>query len=94
MDNEGNPIAVGDFEQKMKNCYSDLDKVLKHYKSSFDEVVVENIFTTNIPKFLEFAGYRTKIYKTHFPTRSWLGVKELALPEFLIEIELEAHVEQ
>ncbi|MDT0646307.1 RidA family protein [Zunongwangia sp. F260] len=91
MDIEGNPTAVGDFEQQMKNCYSDLEKVLKHYNSSFDDVVVENIFTTNMPKFLEFAGYRTKIYKTHFPTGSWLGVKELALPEFLIEIELEVH---
>nr|WP_317041982.1 Rid family hydrolase [Salegentibacter salegens] len=39
MDNEGNPTAVGDFEQQMKNCYSDLEKVLKHYNSSFDDVV-------------------------------------------------------
>ncbi|WP_282017634.1 RidA family protein [Salegentibacter mishustinae] len=94
MDNEGNPTAVDDFEQQMKNCYSDLGKVLKHYHSSFEDVVVENIFTTNMPKFLEFAGYRSEIYKTHFPTGSWLGVKELALPEFLIEIELEAHLDQ
>ncbi|MDX1719647.1 MAG: RidA family protein [Salegentibacter mishustinae] len=94
MDNEGNPTAVGDFEQQMKNCYSDLEKVLKHYNSSFEDVVVENIFTTNMPKFLEFADYRSEIYKSHFPTGSWLGVKDLALPEFLIEIELEVHLEQ
>lgn len=94
MDSEGNPTAVGDFEQQMKNCYSDLEKVLKHYNSSFEDVIVENIFTTNMSKFLEFADYRSEIYKTHFPTGSWLGVKELALPEFLIEIELEVHLEQ
>ncbi len=91
MDNEGNPTAVGDLEQQMKNCYSDLDKILKHYGCTFDDVVVENVFTTNMPKFLEFAGYRNEIYKKQFPTGSWLGVKELALPEFLIEIELEVH---
>lgn len=94
MDDEGNPIAVGDFEQQMKNCYSDLEKVLKHYGCNFDDVVVENVFTTNMPKFLEVSGYRTEIYKKQFPTGSWLGVKELALPEFLIEIELEAHKEE
>lgn len=93
MDNEGYPNAVGDFEQQMKNCYSDLEKVLKHYNSNFDDVAVENIFTT-MPKFLEFADYRTEIYKTHLPTGYWLGVKELALPEFLIEIKLEVHLEQ
>ncbi len=91
MDDEGNPTAVGDLEQQMKNCYSDLEKVLAHYGCTFDDVVVENVFTTNMPLFLEKAGYRNEIYKKHFPTGSWLGVKELALPEFMIEIELEVH---
>ena len=91
MDDEGNPTAVGDLEQQMKNCYSDLEKVLAHYGCTFDDVVVENVFTTNMPLFLEKAGYRNEIYKNHFPTGSWLGVKELALPEFMIEIEMEVH---
>ncbi len=91
MDNQGNPTAVGDFEQQMKNCYADLDKILKHYGCTFDDVVVENVFTTDMSKFLEVADYRNEIYKKQFPTGSWLGVKELALPEFLIEIELEVH---
>ena len=41
-------------------------------------------------KFLEVSAYRNEIYKNNFPTGSWLGVKELAFPEFLIEIELES----
>ncbi|WJJ98036.1 RidA family protein [Algibacter luteus] len=91
MDDEGNPTAIGDIEQQMKNCYSDLEKILKHYGCTFDDVIVENVFTTNMPQFLEVAGYRNEIYKGRFPTGSWLGVKELAIPEFMIEIELEAH---
>jgi 2-iminobutanoate/2-iminopropanoate deaminase len=91
MDNDGNPTAVGDFEQQMKNCYADLDKILKHYGCTFDDVVVENVFTTNMALFLEHAAYRNTIYTKQFPTGSWLGVKELALPEFMIEIELEVH---
>lgn len=91
MDNEGNPTAIDDMEQQMKNCYSDLEKVLQHYGCTFDDVVVENVFTTNMPRFLEVAAYRGEIYKNQFPTGSWLGVKELALPEFMIEIELEVH---
>ena len=94
MDDEGNPTAIGDLAQQMKNCYSDLDKVLKHYGCTFDDVVVENIFTTNMPEFLNQAGYRNTIYTKNFPTGSWLGVKELALPEFMIEIELEVHISQ
>lgn len=91
MDDEGNPTAIGDLDQQMKNCYADLRKILKHYNCTFDDVVVENIFTTDMPLFLEKSVFRNTVYTKQFPTGSWLGVKELALPEFLIEIELEVH---
>lgn len=94
MDDEGNPTAVGDFEQQVENVYSDLGKILKHFGCSFDDVIVENVFTTDMAKFLEFASYRNSIYTEQFPTGSWLEVKGLALPEFLIEIELEVHKSQ
>jgi enamine deaminase RidA (YjgF/YER057c/UK114 family) len=86
MDDEGNPTAIGDLGQQMKNCYADLEKILKHYGCTFDDVIVENIFTTNMPAFLENAAFRNSIYTKKFPTGSWLGVKELAIPEFMIEI--------
>ncbi|MEP3839136.1 MAG: RidA family protein [Algibacter sp.] len=91
MDDEGNPTAIGNLGQQMKNCYADLEKILKHYGCTFDDVVVENVFTTDMALFLENAAYRSEIYTKQFPTGSWLGVKELAVPEFMIEIELEVH---
>ncbi len=90
MDDKGVPTATDDMARKMKNCYSYLDKILKHYGCTFDDVVMENILTTNIPKFLKHSGYRNEIYKKQFPGESWFDVKELALPGLLIEkIELE-----
>jgi 2-iminobutanoate/2-iminopropanoate deaminase len=91
MDAEGTPTAVGDLEQQMKNCYADLEAVLKHFGCSFDDVIVEDVFTTDMPKFLEVSAYRNTIYTKRFPAGTWLEVKGLALPEFMIEIELEAH---
>ncbi len=91
MDDEGNPTAIGDLEQQMKNAYSDLDKVLKHFDYTFDDVIVENVFTTDMAKFLEVSGYRRSIYTKRFPTGTWLEIKGLALPGLMIEIELRAH---
>ncbi|WP_430969070.1 RidA family protein [Spongiimicrobium sp. 2-473A-2-J] len=91
MDDEGNPTAIGDLEKQMKNCYSDLEKILEHYGCTFNDVVMENIFTTNMPLFLEKSAYRSEIYTKQFPTGTWIGVKELAIPEFIIEIELEVY---
>ncbi len=94
MDSQGNPTAVGDLEQQMKNVYGDLQQILTHYDLTFDDVIVENVFTTDMAKFLEVAAYRSSIYTDQFPTGTWLEVKGLALPTFLIEIELEAHSAQ
>lgn len=91
MDDQGNPTAVGDIEQQMKNCYADLDKILKHFGCTFDDVVKEDIFTTDMATMLEKSAYRAEIYKNGFPTGTWLEVKGLASPEFMIEIELEVH---
>jgi 2-iminobutanoate/2-iminopropanoate deaminase len=66
MDDEGNPTAVGDLLQQMKNCYSDLDKVLKHYGCTFDDVIVENIFTTNMPEFLTRRVIVTQFTQNNF----------------------------
>ena len=91
MDDKGTPTAVGDLEQQMKNAYADLEKVLKHYGLTFDDVTVENVYTTDMAGFMKVAGYRNSIYKKQFPTGTWVEVKGLALPEFMIEIEMEAH---
>lgn len=91
MDDKGNLVAPGNLEQQMKNCYSDLDKILKHYGYTFDDVVAENIYTTNMAEFINVSGYRNSLYKKQFPTGTWLEVKGLALPGQLIEIDMEAH---
>lgn len=91
MDEEGNPTALGDMEQQIKNCYADLEKILKHFGYTFDDVVKEDIFTTDMAQMLEKSAYRAEIYKNGFPTGSWLEVKGLALPEFMVEIELEVY---
>jgi enamine deaminase RidA (YjgF/YER057c/UK114 family) len=91
MDDSGTLVAAGNMDQQMKNCYSDLEKILKHYGYTFDDVVVENVFTTHMAEFIKVSGYRNTIYKKQFPTGTWLEVKGLALPGQLIEIDMEAH---
>lgn len=91
MNDNGTLIAPESLEKQMKNCYADLDKILKHYHCTFDDVVVENVYTTNMAEFITVSGYRNSIYKKQFPTGTWLEIKGLALPGQLIEIDMEAH---
>lgn len=91
MDDKGTIVAPGNMEQQMKNCYSDLEKILKHYGYTFDDVVAENIYTTNMKDFIGVSGFRNSVYKKQFPTGTWLEVKGLAVDGQLIEIDMEAH---
>lgn len=91
MDDEGNLIGAGDMDLQMKNCYSDLEKILKHFGYTFDDVVNENVYTTDMAEFIWVSTYRNSIYKKQFPAGTWLEVKGLALPNQMIEIDMEAH---
>ena len=91
MDSAGVLVAPGNMEQQMKNCYSDLKKILQHYGYTFDDVFAENIYTTNMAGMIKAAAYRNSIYKKQFPTGTWLEVKGLALVGQLIEIDMEVY---
>jgi enamine deaminase RidA (YjgF/YER057c/UK114 family) len=91
MNDSGVIVAPGNMEQQMKNCYSDLEIILQHYGYTYDDVVAENIYTTDMKEFIRVAGFRSSIYKKQFPTGTWLEVKGLAVEGQLIEIDMEAH---
>ena len=91
MNDSGMIVAPGNMEQQMKNCYSDLEKILQHYGYTFDDVFAENVYTTNMAEFIRVSGLRNSIYKKQFPTGTWLEVKGLAVEGQLIEIDMEAH---
>ncbi|GAA4413837.1 Rid family hydrolase [Nibrella viscosa] len=90
LDDQGNPTSVGDMESQLKTIYGDLHQTLRHFGCTFDDVVVEHIYTTNMNLLKQYAGERARYYKTRYPLGSWLEVKQLAIPDVLVEIELEA----
>lgn len=91
MNDSGLIVAPGNMEQQMKNCYIDLQKILQHYGYTYDDVVAENVYTTNMADFISVSAFRNSIYKKQFPTGTWLEVKGLAVEGQLIEIDMEAH---
>lgn len=91
MNDSGMIVGEGNMELQMKNCYKDLGKILEHYGFTYDDVVAENVYTTNMEEFIRVSGFRSSIYKKQYPTGTWLEVKGLALKGQLIEIDMEAH---
>lgn len=75
-------------------AYDDIKKTLSRYGADFSDIVKENIFTTDIEQLKKNKDIRKNYYIDGWPTASWVEVRRLYSPEFLVEIEVIAHLKK
>ena len=78
-------------EAGIKRLYSNLERSLKQYGLTFQHVVKENLYTTDIEAMKQFNYVRKQFYKGDFPAATWVQIARLYMPEAKLEIELIAH---
>lgn len=69
-----------------------IQKSLERFGATMQNVVKENIFTTDITAMERLNIYRKEIYKGDYPTSTWVQVSRLLLPDAKLEIEVVAHL--
>jgi len=95
INNEGQPSAAGDMQSQVRNVYEDIYQTLKAFNLTFDHIIKEAIFSTDLERFIkEGLDIRASFYKgCSLPASSaWIQVVKLAYPEYLIEVEAIAAV--
>jgi 2-iminobutanoate/2-iminopropanoate deaminase len=78
-------------ETGIQQVYSTLEKTLKHYGLSFQNVVKENLYTTDIEAMKQYNHVRKGFYKGDFPAATWVQISRLFMADAKLEIELIAH---
>ena len=78
--------AIG-YCQAMKD---ELKSTLQANGLDFENVVKENVFTTDLDAFIRNKDVRRTYYGQHLPAASWVEVRRLYSPAFVVEIELTA----
>lgn len=76
----------------IRRVYSGLEKVLKHYGATFQNVVKENLFTTDIETMKLHNAVRKSFYKGDFPAATWMQVPRMFMAEAKLEVELIAYL--
>ncbi|HEX7846970.1 MAG TPA: RidA family protein [Chitinophagaceae bacterium] len=76
----------------IKRVYDGLERTLKHYGATFQNVVKENVYTTDIESMKEFNHVRKAYYKNDFPAATWVQISRLYMADAKLEIELIAHL--
>jgi 2-iminobutanoate/2-iminopropanoate deaminase len=72
--------------------YKNLATSLASYGATFENVVKENLFTTDMETMKKYNYARKKFYNGDFPAATWVQVERLYMPDAKLEVELIAHL--
>ena len=72
--------------------YNDLKASLASFGATFQHVVKENLYTTDIEAMKKYNDVRKKFYNNDFPAATWIQVQRLYMSDAKLEVELIAHL--
>jgi 2-iminobutanoate/2-iminopropanoate deaminase len=76
----------------IKRVYDGLERSLKQYGASFQNVVKENLYTTDIEAMKQYNYVRKEYYKGDFPAATWVQISRLFMADAKLEVEVIAHL--
>jgi enamine deaminase RidA (YjgF/YER057c/UK114 family) len=76
------------------NLYKSLEESLKSFGATFQNVVKENLYTTDIESMKKYNAIRKSFYKGDFPAATWVQITRLYMSDAKLEVELIAHLKK
>lgn len=93
-DENGHVVGRDDAYQQTVFILQKIEKVLKEAGASLSNVVRTRMFVTDIHRFNEYGKAHGEFFSSIKPCTSMIEVKGLVSPEFLIEIEATAILQE
>ncbi len=85
-------VASGDMAAQLKGAYTGIERTLKAYGATFQNVVKENLYTTDIEAVKSNNEIRKAFYKGDYPAATWVQISRLFMQQALVEVEVIAHL--
>jgi 2-iminobutanoate/2-iminopropanoate deaminase len=79
--------AKGPMDEAIKKIYGQLEKILTSYGVTFQNVVKETVYTTNIEELIKHKDLKKSFYKGDYPASTWVEISRLYSPQAILEIE-------
>lgn len=86
-DPEGNVVGPGDIAAQTRQCFENVNDILKAAGAGFGDVVKWTMYTTDIDAFNAEAGEIWHHYFVDRPASTLVEVRRLMVPEMMVEIE-------
>lgn len=85
---ESGKTFPGDFDAQVRVTFERMQKTLERAGGSLDDIVTMTVFITDMANGTRFTQLRKEFFKEgFFPASALIGIKELARPEMMIEIQ-------
>lgn len=78
--------------EQLQSTYQGIERTLKSYGLTFQHVVKENLYATDIEAVKSNNAVRKAFYKGDFPAATWVQISRLYMPTALVEVEVIAHL--
>ncbi|HEY2922078.1 MAG TPA: RidA family protein [Candidatus Binatia bacterium] len=83
-----------DFDAQVRVCFERLRQTLEKTGGSLDDIVTMTVFITDVANGTRFTELRRKFFKEdRYPASALIGIKALARPEMMIEIQATAVID-
>ncbi len=92
IDMQGNIVGKGDFEAQAEQTFRNIDTVLEAAGSSLAKIFKVTIYLTDMSNFPKIVEARQRWFSKPYPADTIVEVRSLALPELMIEIDVQAIV--
>jgi enamine deaminase RidA (YjgF/YER057c/UK114 family) len=91
---ERGEVHPGDFDSQVRVAFERMRKTLQAAGGGLDDIVTMTVFVTDMANGTRFTQLRKEFFREdRYPASALIGVKELARPEMLIEIQAVAVVD-
>src|SRR5688500_8114606 len=90
---EGDVACVGDMRGQIREVCKAIGIALESVGATFADITRTTTYTTDMKAYFAAIDERFKYFKEPLPTSTLIGVACLAMPEMLVEIEVEAIIE-
>ena len=83
----GELVGEGDFTAQARQVFENIKAIVEEAGGNMGNIVKITAFLTDIGNFPEFSKVRSEYLVEPFPAASLVGVSDLVLPEWLVEVE-------
>ena len=90
---DGDVACKGDMRGQVREVCIAIQVALESVGATFADITRTTTYTTDMKAYFAVIDERFKFFKPPLPTSTLIGVASLAMPEMLVEIEVEAIIE-